>query len=104
MFPLVQTPEGRLEPLVKIPEFDPDNPTVIVLKTGIYRLGVTIEDAWGAKINFIIPSEVVVRKYAHASEETHIVSLSLSLSSPCRFMTLSPRLSRICLIPGNLSS
>lgn len=59
---LVDSNDGALEPFFQTETFLNDEPAPVVLKTGVYRVEVTIEDKWGAKTKHVINQEMVVRK------------------------------------------
>ena len=45
----------------KVTQFNPEEPEILLLKTGIYSVVVTIEDMWGATFVYEVPGNVVVK-------------------------------------------
>ena len=68
---------GEEASLAKVNSFDPDTPLQISLGTGVHDISVMIEDAWGAKTVYTIPSQVVVDPIDPAEFEDFIKSGSL---------------------------
>ena len=54
--------------MLKVNQFNPEEPEVLLLRTGVYTMCVTMEDMWGAKTVYDIPGTItVLDSGAHAS-------------------------------------
>ena len=52
--------DSKAKPLLRIPQFDPTSPAMIRLALGTYDFLAEIEDAWGAKTEYIIAQSVSI--------------------------------------------
>ena len=50
--------QGELKPLLKISQFDPANPALIRLGTGVISFIVEVCDIWGAKAFYTIAEDI----------------------------------------------
>ena len=57
----METPSGESFPILKVESFDEYDPNIILLKPGVFRITITIEDHWGAELKYYTYEEIVVR-------------------------------------------